>query len=215
MSLGGNGSDDPLVFDADETGFEHDVLQRSAEVPVVVEFWADWCEPCKSLGPRLERLAAEYAGEFVLARVDVEANQLLFQQFGVQSIPAAFAVVSGQARPLFQGAAPEAQIRQVLDELIAVAGWWRPRSSPTPDQRWRTCLNSPRIPVRHVRNRLRPWLACHLPDALDNWAPQGTIAGSTAAPDSRYGVPGDTCWSIGAYDDRSHGGVGVPSGSRP
>lgn len=110
-----------LVFDVDEAGFEAEVLQRSAEVPVVIDFWADWCEPCKQLGPLLERLAAEYAGRFVLAKVDVEANQMLFQQFGVQSIPAVFAVVAGQALPLFQGAAPEAQIRQVLDQLVAVA----------------------------------------------------------------------------------------------
>ncbi|MEU8547886.1 tetratricopeptide repeat protein [Streptomyces roseoverticillatus] len=110
-----------LVFDVDEAGFEDQVLQRSAEVPVVIDFWADWCEPCKQLGPLLERLAAEYAGRFVLAKVDVEANQLLFQQFGVQSIPAVFAVVAGQALPLFQGAAPEAQIRQVLDQLVQVA----------------------------------------------------------------------------------------------
>ncbi|WP_424891231.1 tetratricopeptide repeat protein [Streptomyces sp. XH2] len=110
-----------LVFDVDEAGFEAQVLQRSAEVPVVIDFWADWCEPCKQLGPLLERLAAEYAGRFVLAKVDVEANQMLFQQFGVQSIPAVFAVVAGQALPLFQGAAPEAQIRQVLDQLVQVA----------------------------------------------------------------------------------------------
>ncbi|MER5781106.1 tetratricopeptide repeat protein [Streptomyces mobaraensis] len=110
-----------LVLDVDEASFEHEVLQRSAEVPVVIDFWADWCEPCKQLGPVLERLAGEYAGRFVLAKVDVEANQRLFQQFGVQSIPAVFAVVAGQALPLFQGAAPEAQIRQVLDQLVQVA----------------------------------------------------------------------------------------------
>ncbi|MGW2190091.1 tetratricopeptide repeat protein [Streptomyces sp. NPDC001719] len=110
-----------LVFDVDEAGFEAEVLQRSAEVPVVIDFWAGWCEPCKQLGPLLERLAAEYAGRFVLAKIDVEANQLLFQQFGVQSIPAVFAVVAGQALPLFQGAAPEAQIRQVLDQLVQVS----------------------------------------------------------------------------------------------
>ncbi|WP_370421554.1 tetratricopeptide repeat protein [Streptomyces sp. QH1-20] len=110
-----------LVFDVDEAGFELEVLQRSAEVPVVIDFWAEWCEPCKQLGPLLERLVAEYAGRFVLAKVDVEANQMLFQQFGVQSIPAVFAVVAGQALPLFQGAAPEGQIRQVLDQLIQVS----------------------------------------------------------------------------------------------
>ncbi|MET7936869.1 tetratricopeptide repeat protein [Streptomyces sp. NPDC005322] len=110
-----------LVFDVDEAGFQQEVLQRSTEVPVVIDFWAEWCEPCKQLGPILERLAGEYAGKFVLAKIDVDANQMLFQQFGVQGIPAVFAVVAGQPVPLFQGAAPEAQIRQVLDQLIQAA----------------------------------------------------------------------------------------------
>ncbi|KAF4409275.1 tetratricopeptide repeat protein [Streptomyces lycii] len=109
------------VVDVDEAGFERDVLQRSAEVPVVIDFWAEWCEPCKQLSPVLERLAAEYAGRFVLAKIDVDSNQTLFQQFGVQGIPAVFAVVAGQALPLFQGASPEPQIRQVLDQLIQVS----------------------------------------------------------------------------------------------
>ncbi|MBO0917007.1 tetratricopeptide repeat protein [Streptomyces laculatispora] len=109
-----------LVFDVDEAGFENGVLQRSAEVPVVIDFWAEWCEPCKQLGPLLERLAQEYNGRFVLAKVDVDANQMLMQQFGIQGIPAVFAVVAGQALPLFQGAAPESQIRQTLDQLIQV-----------------------------------------------------------------------------------------------
>ncbi|MCX2181773.1 tetratricopeptide repeat protein [Streptomyces sp. SKN60] len=110
-----------LVIDVDEAGFERDVLQRSAEVPVVIDFWAEWCEPCKQLGPLLERLAVEYNGRFLLAKVDVDANQMLMQQFGIQGIPAVFAVVAGQALPLFQGAAPEAQIRQTLDQLVQVA----------------------------------------------------------------------------------------------
>lgn len=109
-----------LVIDVNEAGFENDVLQRSAEVPVVIDFWAEWCEPCKQLGPLLERLAHEYNGRFLLAKVDVDANQMLMQQFGIQGIPAVFAVVAGQALPLFQGAAPEAQIRQTLDQLIQV-----------------------------------------------------------------------------------------------
>ncbi|MEU7635626.1 MULTISPECIES: tetratricopeptide repeat protein [unclassified Streptomyces] len=110
-----------LVFDVDEAGFQEDVLQRSTEVPVVIDFWAEWCEPCKQLGPLLENLAAEYAGKFVLAKIDVDGNQMLFQQFGVQGIPAVFAVVAGQPIPLFQGAVPEAQLRQVLDQLVQVA----------------------------------------------------------------------------------------------
>ncbi|QOV35458.1 tetratricopeptide repeat protein [Streptomyces ferrugineus] len=120
---GGAGAVSPadLVIDVDEAGFEREVLQRSAEVPVVIDFWAEWCEPCKQLSPVLERLAVEYDGRFLLAKIDVDANQMLMQQFGVQGIPAVFAVVAGQALPLFQGAASEAQIRQTLDQLVTVA----------------------------------------------------------------------------------------------
>jgi putative thioredoxin len=111
----------PLAFDVTEETFERDVLQRSTEVPVVVNFWAEQADASVELGSVLERLAGEYAGRFVVARVDVYANQMLFQQFGVQGIPAVFAVLAGQAMPLFQGAAPEDQVREVLDQLIAVA----------------------------------------------------------------------------------------------
>ncbi|MDH6224907.1 MULTISPECIES: tetratricopeptide repeat protein [Streptomyces] len=119
---GGGGAVSPadLVYDVDEAAFERDVLQKSTEVPVVLDFWAEWCQPCKQLSPVLERLAVEYNGRFVLAKVDVDANQMLMQQFGIQGIPAVFAVVAGQALPLFQGAAPETQIRETLDQLIAV-----------------------------------------------------------------------------------------------
>ncbi|MEU1463829.1 tetratricopeptide repeat protein [Streptomyces sp. NPDC005727] len=120
---GGAGAVSPadLVIDVDEAGFERDVLQRSAEVPVVIDFWAEWCQPCKQLSPVLERLAVEYNGRVVLAKIDVDANQMLMQQFGVQGIPAVFAVVAGQALPLFQGAAGEQQIRETLDQLVQVA----------------------------------------------------------------------------------------------
>ncbi|MEU9379916.1 tetratricopeptide repeat protein [Streptomyces sp. NPDC048279] len=120
---GGAGAVAPadLVIDVDEAGFERDVLQRSAEVPVVIDFWAEWCQPCKQLSPVLERLAVEYNGRILLAKIDVDANQMLMQQFGVQGIPAVFAVVAGQALPLFQGAAGEDQVRGTLDQLIQVA----------------------------------------------------------------------------------------------
>lgn len=110
-----------LVIDVDEAAFERDVLQLSAEVPVVLDFWAEWCEPCKQLSPLLERLTVEANGRLVLAKVDVDANQLLMQQFQIQGIPAVFAVVAGQVLPLFQGAVPEQQIRETLAQLVQVA----------------------------------------------------------------------------------------------
>ncbi|NNN36609.1 tetratricopeptide repeat protein [Streptomyces sp. S3(2020)] len=120
---GGTGAVSPadLVIDVDEAGFERDVLQRSTEVPVVIDFWAEWCEPCKQLSPVLEQLVVEYNGRLLLAKIDVDANQMLMQQFGVQGIPAVFAVVAGQALPLFQGAAGKEQIQQTLDQLVQVA----------------------------------------------------------------------------------------------
>jgi putative thioredoxin len=111
----------PLAFDVTEETFERDVLQRSTEVPVVINFWAEQAPASVQLGETLERLAGAYGGRFVLANAEVYANQLLFQQFGAQGLPAVFAVLAGQAMPLFQGAAPEPQIREVLDQLIAVA----------------------------------------------------------------------------------------------
>lgn len=114
-----------LVFDVTEATFESEILQRSNSVPVVVDFWADWCEPCKQLGPTLESLAREYAGRFVLAKLDIEANQQLaqglFQQLGVQGIPFVLGVVGGQPVPMFQGAVSMEQAREALDQLVAAA----------------------------------------------------------------------------------------------
>ena len=110
------------VFDVTEATFEADVLERSRTVPVVMDLWAEWCGPCKQLGPILEKLAAEANGAWVLARVDVDANPQLSAALQVQSIPMVVAVVGGQLVPGFLGALPEAQVRQWLGQLMQVAG---------------------------------------------------------------------------------------------
>lgn len=110
-----------VVIDVTEANFEAEVVNRSMTVPVVIDLWADWCGPCKQLSPVLERLAAADGGRWVLAKVDVDANQRIAAAFQVQSIPAVFAVIKGQPVPLFQGALPEGQVRQYLDELLRVA----------------------------------------------------------------------------------------------
>lgn len=110
-----------VVVEVTEASFEAEVVQRSLSVPVVIDFWATWCGPCKQLSPLLERLAGEYGGRWVLAKIDVDANQRIAAAVGVQSIPTVIGVVGGQPVPLFMGALPEAQVRQYLDELLRVA----------------------------------------------------------------------------------------------
>jgi putative thioredoxin len=110
-----------FVVDLTEADFQDRVIETSMTVPVVIDFWADWCGPCKQLSPVLERLAAADGGRWLLAKIDVDAEPRLGQAFQVQGIPAVFAVVKGQPVPLFQGALPEAQVRQYLDELLKLA----------------------------------------------------------------------------------------------
>ena len=110
-----------VVVDVNEQDFQKKVIDISKTVPVIVDLWAEWCGPCKQLSPLLEKLAAEYQGRFVLAKIDVDANPRLSQMFQVQSIPAVFAVIGESAGPLFQGAIPEAELRQVIAEVLRIA----------------------------------------------------------------------------------------------
>ncbi|HFL6370812.1 TPA: thioredoxin, partial [Stenotrophomonas maltophilia] len=102
------------VFDATTATFEAEVLQKSLQTPVLVDFWATWCGPCKTLGPMLEKLAAEYNGAFELAKVDVDKEQQIAAAFQIRSVPTVFLVKGGQLVDGFPGAIPEGQLREFL-----------------------------------------------------------------------------------------------------
>ena len=111
------GQQSPWIIEGLEETFEKEVIERSQEVPVVVDFWATWCGPCQELGPVLESLARDSDGKFVLVKVDVDKQPNLAAAFGVQSIPHVFALRHGQLVNQFAGALPEDQIRAWLDQL--------------------------------------------------------------------------------------------------
>src|SRR5947207_90006 len=108
------------VIDVTEATFQSEVLERSLQTPVIIDFWAEWCGPCKQLSPVLEKLAGEAGGQWILAKVDVDANPQLSAALQVQSIPMVVAVLGGQLVDGFLGAMPEAQVRQWIGQVLAV-----------------------------------------------------------------------------------------------
>lgn len=113
-------SDSPWIIDVTTENFESEVIARSMDVPIVIDFWASWCGPCKQLAPMLEDLAKEYDGRFILAKVDIEnpMNQQLAGAFGVQSIPFVCAISQGQPVSHFAGVQPEPELRKWLDQFL-------------------------------------------------------------------------------------------------
>jgi putative thioredoxin len=109
------------MTDVTDATFARDVLDRSAEVPVVIDLWAEWCGPCRTLGPIIERVVAETGGQVELAKVDVDANPQISASFQVQSIPAVYAISQGKVVDSFVGALPEAQVREFVARLVPSA----------------------------------------------------------------------------------------------
>jgi putative thioredoxin len=105
-------------MDISTADFEHEVLESSATQPVVVDFWAPWCAPCRALGPILEKLAAEYGGRFRLVKVNLDENPALAEGLGVRSIPAVFGFRDGRAVARFVGAQPEREVRAFIERLL-------------------------------------------------------------------------------------------------
>lgn len=105
-------------IDVTEADFDEQVIQASHGVPVVVDFWAEWCGPCRVLKPMLEKLAAEYRGKFILAKVNSDENQRIAGRFAVRGIPTVVALVDGEEANRFSGAQPEGEVRRFLDALI-------------------------------------------------------------------------------------------------
>lgn len=108
----------PWIINIQAATIQRDVVQKSLEVPIVLDFWAPWCKPCRQLTPTLEALAVEYAGQFILGKVNIDEEQQLAAAFGIQSIPMVVAFVDGQPVDQFMGMLPEAQIREWINRLL-------------------------------------------------------------------------------------------------
>jgi putative thioredoxin len=137
------------TFEVREDNFEAEVLQASMTTPILVDFWATWCEPCKTLGPMLEKLAAEYNGAFRLAKVDVDKSQQLAGMFGIRSIPTVMLVKDGQILDGFAGALPEGQLREFLNRHVQPLD-----GAPTDDEAASLAPESPEDAVNRIQQAI-------------------------------------------------------------
>jgi putative thioredoxin len=111
-----------LIKDSDQTKFAKDVLEASRTVPVIVDFWAPWCGPCKTLQPMIEKVVKEAKGKVKLVKIDIDKNQMLAQQLRIQSIPAVYAFFGGRPVDGFMGAVPESEVKGFVDRLVQASG---------------------------------------------------------------------------------------------
>lgn len=178
-------SNDSLTIDVNTADFESRVLNQSQSIPVVLDVWAEWCGPCKQLSPILEDLAREYAGRILIAKVDADTEQQIAQALQVQSIPSVFAVLKGQLIPLFQGAYPKEQIRQIFDKLLELAAEQGVVNSGVVEPGEQTATDEPQIDPRFDA-------AVDAVEAGD-WAQakaeyQGILDSDPSDPDARGGL---------------------------
>ncbi|WP_148253214.1 thioredoxin family protein [Aidingimonas lacisalsi] len=137
-STGNNTDPADYIVDIDMTNFQQVVLEGSMQTPVLLDCWAPWCEPCKNLMPVLEKLAKEYQGAFVLAKLNIEDHQQIAAQLGIRSVPDVKLIMQGQLYDQFQGALPESQIREWLSQYIQ-----SPDEAPaTPEEQAQAALDS-------------------------------------------------------------------------
>jgi putative thioredoxin len=123
-----------IVKDSSDRAFKADVIDASLEVPVLVDFWAEWCGPCRTLGPAIEKVVKEKGGKIRLVKIDIDKNPAIAGQLGIQSIPAVFAFAGGRPVDAFVGAQPESEVRKFADRVIAGAPAGRPRAGSIEEQ---------------------------------------------------------------------------------
>ena len=115
-------ADADIIKDTDQKNFARDVLEASRKTPVIVDFWAPWCGPCKQLGPMIEKVVRAAKGAVKLVKINIDENQMLAQQMRIQSIPAVYAFFQGRPVDGFLGAVPESQVKQFVDRLVQAGG---------------------------------------------------------------------------------------------